>query len=135
MAQRHRALPEPTGHERKRFVEHVAEPGVDVPVAGRVVGARQGVDDERDVVAQRLGRRSGRVVHAGDVAGHRVPERVEQLGEGTVEMEAVAATGRRGDALRRRDRISPDVVAEVEPERLVRDPLDVRPVQADERGR
>ena len=37
-----RALPEPTGHERKRLVEDVAEPGVDVPVAGRVVGARQG---------------------------------------------------------------------------------------------
>ena len=45
-------------------------------------------------------RRAGGVVHAGDVTGHPVAE-AQQRGEGAVELEAVAAAGRAGDAARR----------------------------------
>lgn len=82
-------------------MKHVAETGVHIPVAAWVSRARKLADDKRDMVAERLGRWSSRVVHTSDMASHAVAESEEQLREGAVELEAIpppVVAMRRADA-------------------------------------
>ena len=120
--------------QRQRLVEHIAEPSVDVPPSTGVELAGQRVHHHRRVVAHRRGG-PGVAVHAGDVQGDLVPECREQPGQGPVELEAVPTAGGAGDAFHRRRRFDPPAFAEVDPERLVGDALDVGAVDACERFR
>jgi hypothetical protein len=111
-------------------VQGVAQADVDVPAAvGRLVGGQAG-DAEDEVVGER--RRIGAVgpVDPADVAGDGVAEAAEQLGEGAVEVVAVAAPTVVGDAGRGGHRIGVPRLAGGDPERLVRHPLDVPLVEA-----
>ena len=73
-----RALLVGAGDEGQRFVQRVAQPGVDVPTAVGAVLVRQVVDHQHEVVGERVHARPVRSVHPADVAGHAVAERVEQ---------------------------------------------------------
>lgn len=63
-----RAVGVRAGQQRQRFVQPVAETGVDVPPPARVGIGGQVMDDEHEVVRERLDVRSGCAVDATDVA-------------------------------------------------------------------
>ncbi len=81
------------------------------------------------MIRERIDLRTVGAVHSPDVPGDGVAERREQLAERAVQVEAVAAPTLKRDARRRRDRIDIPALARVDPHRLVRHPLDVRPVE------
>ena len=132
-AHRERRLLDRTGGERRRLVEGVAETGVDVPGAlGVVVGGQAG-HGQHEVVGHLLLGGADRAVHATDVAGHVVAERLEQHAEGAVEVEAVAAPPHVGDAGHRLVEVDAPALAGVDPQRLVRHLLHLGAVEADQR--
>jgi hypothetical protein len=83
------------------------------------------VDDEHQVVREHCSVRAVRPVHAADVASHAVAERAEQLGQRAIEVEAVTAPLLVGDAAHRLPGIDAPALTLVDPDRLVRDGLDL----------
>jgi hypothetical protein len=87
-------------------------------------------DREHHMVPGRRRVRPARAVHATDVARDRVAQRSQQFGEGAVEVEAVAASAMQRDPCHGFDRIDTPLLAGLDPQRLVRDPLDLATMQA-----
>jgi hypothetical protein len=118
--------------QRQRAVQRVAQPDVGQPVARRVVVGGQPVDGEREVVGDPRADRTGvgGDLDAGAVPDDVVAQRAEQQGERAVEVVAVPAAVAAEDARRRVVRIDGRGPAELDLQRLVRDPLHVRLVQA-----
>jgi hypothetical protein len=123
-----RALLVGAGDQGKRFVETVTQAGIDVPPPRRVVVGAQVVHHEHEVVRERGRAGSVRSVHATDVPRHPVAERAEQFGQRAVEVEAVSASLVVRDAVHRLGWIDGPARALVDPRRLVRHGLDLRPV-------
>ena len=111
-----------------RRVEGVAEADVDEPVAGRALLRGEPVDRQCQVVGALSadGRGIAVVLDAGAVPHDVVAERLEQEREGAVEMEAVAAAMPAEDAVGGLVRVDRGPPAELDLQRLVRDPLHMR---------
>ena len=124
-----RPLRDDAVHERHRVVQRVAETGVHPPAAAGVVVGRQPLDDQGRVVPQGRLVRTARLVHPGHVDGDLVAQRRQQRPERPVELVAVAAAPAGGHPPRGLGRVDPPALRQVDPERLVGNPLDVRAVQ------
>src|SRR5579871_2198060 len=115
--------------ERQRVIQGVAESDIDVPVAAGVVGRRQVVDREDEVVGHRLLVRTLGTVHPANVASDVVAEGREQLAERAVEVEAIAAPTGPGDPGERFLGRAAVVLTGVDPYRLVGNALHMRMMQ------
>ena len=94
-----------TGGERKRIVQSVTQPAVDIPNTGRMFFGRQPADAEHQVVPRGFCARGGAPVHSADVSPSRVAERVQQRAERAVQVIAISAATFQRDTFRRVDGI------------------------------
>jgi hypothetical protein len=118
--------------ERHRIKWTITEPGVDVPHAARVVVGGEVVDEQHEVIGERLGRWPFRPMHAANMMGDSIAEVFEEQRERAVEMKAVPASPA-DDSVKRRIRINCPDITRVNPQRLVRNVLQLRPLQSSQR--
>ena len=123
-------LAERAGPQRERLVEAVTEAGIDVPHAGRMVIGWQAADREHEVVGHHRGFGPSGPCTPPTWRVTWYPNAVQQLAERAVEVEAVATSSLAGDAFHRLVGVRAPWLAEVQPHRLVRHPLDLGAMEA-----
>ena len=119
--------------QRKGLVQRVAEARVHIPDAFGVHDVRQAVHGEDEMIRHDVLGRAVRSVHTTDVEHDVVVERAQQFAQRTVQVEAVPAAPAHRDPRRRFIDVDAPGLAEVYPERLPGDALDVRAMDPEER--